>query len=104
MHPDIAPREDAVVVRKRRVSAFSGSDLGVLLSAHRTEHLLLCGISTSGVVLSTVRQAADLDYRLTVIEDCCVDSDEEVHAVLTCKVFARQAYVVSPQVLIEALP
>jgi hypothetical protein len=33
MHPDIAPRSDDVVMTKRRVSAFAGSDLDVVLRA-----------------------------------------------------------------------
>jgi nicotinamidase-related amidase len=75
------------------VSAFSGSDLDVLLRATGAGTLVLAGIATSGVVLSTVRQAADLDYRLVVLADACADRDEEVHRVLTGKVFPRQAVV-----------
>ena len=86
-----APGE--AVVTKRRVSAFAGSDLDVLLRARRIEHLVLAGIATSGVVLSTLRQAADLDYRLTVLADGCLDADPEVHQVLLGKVFPRQAEV-----------
>jgi len=54
---------------------------------------VLCGISTSGVVLSTLRQAADLDYQLVVLSDGCLDGDLEVHRVLVEKVFPRQAAV-----------
>jgi nicotinamidase-related amidase len=54
---------------------------------------VLTGIATSGVVLSTLRQAADLDYRLIVLADACLDADPEVHRVLTEKVFPRQAEV-----------
>jgi nicotinamidase-related amidase len=46
-------------------------------------------------VLSTVREAADKDYRLTVLADLCADQDAEVHSVLTSKVFPRQAQVTS---------
>lgn len=84
---------DDVVVIKRRVSAFSGSDLDVLLRACGATSLALCGISTGGCVLSTVRQAADLDYQLTVLSDCCADADPEVHELLMSKVFPRQATV-----------
>jgi nicotinamidase-related amidase len=56
--------------------------------------LVLSGIATSGVVLSTLREAADRDYRLVVLEDLCLDADEEVHRVLTQKVFPRQAEVI----------
>ncbi|WP_202948029.1 cysteine hydrolase family protein [Chryseobacterium populi] len=39
------------------------------------EHLVLSGVSTSGVVLSTLREAADKDFKLTVLADCCADRD-----------------------------
>jgi nicotinamidase-related amidase len=93
--PAIAPEGTDVVVTKRRVSAFTGSDLEVVLRAREIRHLVLCGIATSGVVLSTVREAADKDYRLTVLADLCADTDPEVHAVLIGKVFPRQARVIS---------
>ncbi len=75
------------------MSAFAGSDLELVLRGAGADHLVLTGLATSGVVLSTLRQAADLDYRLTVLADACGDADEEVHRVLTEKVFPRQADV-----------
>jgi nicotinamidase-related amidase len=95
VHPTIAPREGDIVVTKKRVSAFAGSDLDMVLRAQHIDHLVLSGISTSGVVLSTLRQAADLDCRLTVLSDGCADGDDEVHRVLIDKVFPRQAEVVT---------
>jgi nicotinamidase-related amidase len=95
IHPDVAPLSGDILVTKRRVSAFAGSDLDMVLRAGGIEHLVLAGIATSGVVLSTVRQAADLDFELTVLSDACLDSDPEVHRVLTEKVFPRQAEVVT---------
>lgn len=103
IHPAVAPADEDVVVVKRRVSAFAGSDLEVVLRAGGTEHLVLTGIATSGVVLSTLRQAADLDYRLTVLSDGCLDSDGEVHRVLMEKVFPRQADVISVAGWVEGL-
>jgi nicotinamidase-related amidase len=94
LHPALDVRDDEVVVTKRRVSAFAGSDLDVVLRAKGIGHLVLCGISTSGVVLSTLRQAADLDFGLVVLGDGCGDRDDEVHRVLTEKVFPRQARVI----------
>jgi nicotinamidase-related amidase len=93
VHPDVAPTEEDIVVTKKRVSAFAGSDLEVVLRGRGIDHLVLSGIATSGVVLSTLRQAADLDYRLTALADGCLDGDPEVHRVLTEKVFPRQAEV-----------
>ena len=93
IHPDVAPESGEIVVTKRRVSAFAGSDLSLVLRAGDVDHLVLTGIATSGVVLSTLREAADLDFRLTVLADGCLDADAEVHQVLTGKVFPRQAEV-----------
>ncbi|HJT57876.1 MAG TPA: isochorismatase family cysteine hydrolase [Ktedonobacteraceae bacterium] len=93
IHPAITPQPTDIVVTKRRVSAFSGSDLEMVLRAQDISHLVLCGIATSGVVLSTLREAADKDYQLTVLADCCIDGDEEVQRVLLSKVFPRQAEV-----------
>jgi nicotinamidase-related amidase len=95
IHPAVAPEPGDPVVTKRRVSAFAGSDLDVLLRGLGAGTLVLTGIATSGVVLSTLRQAADLDYRLVVLADGCVDADPEVHQVLTGKVFPRQAEVLT---------
>jgi nicotinamidase-related amidase len=95
VHPAVAPAPGEVTVTKRRVSAFAGSDLDVILRAGGITHLVLAGIATSGVVLSTLRQAADLDFQLTVLSDGCLDADAEVHRVLTEKIFPRQAEVVT---------
>lgn len=94
IHPAVAPQPGDVVVTKRRVSAFAGSDLDVVLRAGAIDALALCGIATSGVVLSTLREAADKDFELTVLRDACADRDPEVHTVLLDKVFPRQAEVV----------
>jgi nicotinamidase-related amidase len=93
VHPDVAPEPGEIFVTKKRVSAFAGSDLDIILRAGDIDHLVLTGIATSGVVLSTLRQAADLDFGLTVLADGCLDSDPEVHRVLTEKVFPHQADV-----------
>jgi len=95
IHPAVAPAAGDLLVTKRRVSAFAGSDLDVLLRGLGAGTLVLSGIATSGVVLSTLRQAADLDYRLVVLADACLDADPEVHRVLTGKVFPRQADVLA---------
>lgn len=108
-HPDtqtdgrLAPLPGEPIVTKRRVSAFTGRDLDVVLRTVGADHLVLAGISTSGVVLSTLRQAADLDYRLTVLADACADRDPEVHRVLTRKVFPRQAQVTTTEDWIKTL-
>ena len=91
--PSIEPTGTDIVVTKRRVSAFAGSDLDIVLRAQGITHLILGGIATSGVVLSTVREAADKDFQLTVVADLCRDFDDQVHNILIEKVFPKQSAV-----------
>jgi len=95
VHPGVSPQSGDLTVVKKRVSAFAGSDLEVVLRSKGIDTLVLMGIATSGVVLSTVRQAADGDYKLVVLSDCCADRDPEVHRCLIEKVFPRQATIMS---------
>ncbi len=94
---EVAPHPGDILVTKKRVSAFAGSDLEIVLRAQQIQHIVLTGIATSGVVLSTLREAADKDFKITVLSDCCADRDEEVHRVLTTKVFPRQADVTTAE-------
>ncbi len=103
VHPDVAPRPGDIVVTKRRVGAFSTTDLNAVLSSRGAETLVLMGIATSGVVLSTVRHAADADYEIIVLSDCCADRDPGVHRVLTEKVFPRQATVTTSAEFLKAV-
>jgi nicotinamidase-related amidase len=95
VHSQLEPQAGDIVVTKKRVSAFTGSDLEVVLRSRGVNTLVLSGVATSGVVLSTLRQAADLDYEIIVLSDGCTDADPEVHKVLTEKVFPRQASVMT---------
>jgi nicotinamidase-related amidase len=95
LEPALRRRPDEPVVIKRRVSAFSGTELEMLLRAGGIEHLVLSGVATRGVVLSTLCAAVDLDYRITILADACGELDGEVHRVLTEKVFPHRAAVIN---------
>lgn len=103
IHPQVAPQPGDVVVVKRRVNAFFNTDLATILKAKGIETLVLMGIATSGVILSTVRYAADADYQLVVLEDCCADRDSETHSFLMDKILSRQATVTSSEAFLQAL-
>ncbi len=103
VHPQVAPQPGDIVVTKRRVGAFSTTDLETILRAKNIDTLAMFGIATSGVVLSTVRWAADMDYQLIVISDACADQSNDVHQVLTEKVFPAQATVVTAAEFVESI-
>ncbi|MER6358492.1 isochorismatase family protein [Streptomyces sp. NPDC001634] len=64
---------------------------------------MLAGISTSGVVLSTLIDAADRGYRVYVLTDGVGDSDPETHQVLVDKVFPTRAHLLVTTRLCELL-
>jgi nicotinamidase-related amidase len=100
-HGAIAQPGD-LIIYKQRIGAFSENHLNLTLRSRGIENLVLFGISTSGIVLSTVTRAFDLDFRLTIIRDACFDADAEVHRVLTEKVFARRGVVSAADEFISA--
>jgi nicotinamidase-related amidase len=99
IHGSLAPQPGDIVVRKIRVGAMSTTDLDRQLRDRGIDTLVLAGISTSGVVLSTVIEAADRDYRLYVLSDGTEDLDEQTRDVLLGKVFPRRAQVIDTAAL-----
>lgn len=81
------------VVHKTRGSAFFGTNLDVILRSHDVSRIVLAGLATSGVVLSTVRYAFDADYQIVVLEDCCGDLSRDKHDALVQHIFSPQATV-----------
>lgn len=90
---EIAPQDGDIVVIKKRVGPFGTTDLDEQLRERGIDTLVLAGVSTSGVVLSTVRDAHDRDYRVLVVADACADPDQEVHDFLTGRIFPNQVEV-----------
>jgi nicotinamidase-related amidase len=103
IHSAAAPLEGEPIVVKHRISPFVGTDLEMLLRANGIDTLVLAGVRTSGVVLSTVCQAVDLDYRLVVVRHCSANPDAEAHAMLLDMVIPKQAAVVTTAELAGAL-
>ena len=85
VHPALAPAPQDFDIVKHRVSPFYGTSLEPILRANGVERIVMCGVSTNGVVHSGAREAHDRDYEVVVLEDCCagVTADEHMHA-LAC--------------------
>ena len=103
IHPALGPEPDDIVITKHRVNAFAGTDLEMLIRALQIEAMVLFGIATSGVVLSTLLHACDADYKLFVIADCCADLDSELHEVLLKRLFPQRAEVLTAAQFMRAL-
>ena len=79
----IANVDDITVHRKAgHISAMSSPEVRDLLAAKGIKSLIVSGISSSGVVLSTARAAHEENYVVTVIEDACADRLAKTHEVI----------------------
>lgn len=75
----IAPEPREPVVRKHRYSAFAETELNTVLRHLGVRSLLFAGVYTEGCVESTARDAYFLDYYVTLIDDCCATTSQEIH-------------------------
>jgi nicotinamidase-related amidase len=92
---EVKPVGKEILIIKHRASAFYQTELETILKVKGITLLILIGIATEGCVLSTLRQAADLDYSIAVISDGCADPDQEIHNALINKIFQREAAVIT---------
>lgn len=110
VHPDLENPEgsdpDAVSHHVARrlglVSVLNSDGVGDLLKRLGTRSIIVAGISTSGCVLSTVRDANEHGYVVTVVEDACADPAPGVHEALVKHVLPMTASVLSLGELKEA--
>lgn len=92
---DLGLGPDDIAVRKIRVGPFGTTDLAEQLKTKGVDTLVLAGIHTSGCVLTAVREAHDLDFRVIVLADASDDPDPAVHTFLTEVIFPKQSEVMN---------
>ncbi|WP_250633687.1 isochorismatase family cysteine hydrolase [Pinirhizobacter soli] len=93
--PELGRRPEEPEIVAHRASVFYGTDLQVRLSAKGIDTLILAGVASTGVVLSTIAHASDADYRIYTVKDCCYDPDMVVHEHLFETAFASRSVVLS---------
>ncbi|SPD68104.1 Nicotinamidase-related amidase (plasmid) [Cupriavidus taiwanensis] len=93
--PELGRQDSEPLITAHRASVFFGTDLQVRLSAQGIDTLIMVGIASTGVVLSSVAYASDADFRLFTVKDCCYDPDEVVHDHLFATAFDSRTTVLS---------
>jgi len=78
---DIAPRENDLVILKEKPSAFFGTQLQSILNHHRTDTVIITGMSTSGCVRATAVDAFSLNYKVVIPRECVADSRRASHEI-----------------------
>lgn len=89
---DVQPQDEVMV--KKAVSAFAGNSLHQWLSDRGYDHLLLGGVSSLMAIQSTARQAHDLGYKVSVLEDLCAAATQDAH-VQSMAALGGMAYISS---------
>lgn len=94
VHPAVAPQPGDFDIVKHRVSPFYATSLEAILRANGIGRIVMCGVSTNGVVHSGAREAHDRDYEVVILEDCCagVTADEHMHAIACLGRYATILY------------
>jgi nicotinamidase-related amidase len=77
-----------------RASVFYGTTLDADLRAREIDTLVMTGISSTGVVLSSITWASDADYDVRLVRDCCYDPDQDAHEALFRSGFGGRVQVV----------
>ena len=93
----LGPEEGDIIVSRPRANAFYNSELQSILSAKQVHTLVLMGIATNWVVEAAARHAADADYRVIVLEDCCAGVSAKAHEFAIETIFSQIAEVSSSE-------
>ena len=103
LHAKAAALPEDIIVGGPRFGAFFENDMGSVLRAKDITALVLLGVSSGGAVMTAVTSATDLDFELVMIEDCCLDTDPELHRVLFERLFPRRADILSTQEFLQVI-
>jgi nicotinamidase-related amidase len=76
---EVKPVGGEPVIRKPRMNPFYGTALESMLRSRDTDTVVLMGVATEFVVEAAARHAADADFRVIVLEDCCAAFSDEAH-------------------------
>jgi nicotinamidase-related amidase len=85
---ELKPVPGEHVLRKTTVGAFASTAIDSLLRSLDVDQLYMVGVSTNMCVETTAREAADRGYQVTLVEDACATTFEDLHQV-TLRNFQR---------------
>lgn len=93
--PELGQQATEPLIIAHRASVFFGTGLQARLAGQGIDTLLMAGIASTGVVLSSVAYASDADFRLFTVKDCCYAPDPVVHDHLFSTAFDSRTTVLS---------
>lgn len=94
---DVAPAGDEIVINKTASGVFSSTNVHYVLRNLGIQALFVVGVYTNECVETTVRDACDLGYLVTVVEDCCTTVTPELHQASLATLRDRYARIISTE-------
>jgi nicotinamidase-related amidase len=87
--PELAAQPGDLLITKRQMNAFYGTELDLQLRRRHVAGIVLAGVATSMGVDSTARAAHERAYNVTFAVDAITDLDPAAHEVTLKKIFPR---------------
>jgi nicotinamidase-related amidase len=100
---EVAPQGDEIVINKTASGVFSSTNLHYVLSNMGIRTIYLAGVYTNECVETTARDACDLGYFVTVVDDGCATVTEALHEASLATLRDRYARISSIQEVMEEL-
>lgn len=79
IHEQVRAKSGDIVLVKKRISAFHGTALEVILRSIGAHTLTIAGVSTDLAVQSAARDAHDRDFAVQIAEDSCAAANDDEH-------------------------
>lgn len=76
---EVAPVGDEIIIDKTASGVFSATNLHYVLGNLGIRSLYMCGVYTNECVETTARDACDLGYFVTVVDDACATVTPRLH-------------------------
>jgi len=91
----VAPQGDEIIINKTASGVFSSTNLHYVLKNMGVNSLFVVGVYTNECVETTIRDACDLGYLVTMVEDCCTTVTPDLHEASLKTLRDRYARIIS---------
>jgi nicotinamidase-related amidase len=100
---EVAPMGDEIVINKTASGVFSSTNIHYVLKNIGIQSLYVCGVYTNECVETTVRDACDLGYLVTMVEDACTTVTQELQDASIKTLKDRYARTLKTQEVIDEI-
>ena len=100
---ELKPQSSEIIIFNYDTSAFSHTELDIILRAGEIKQLFLAGQTTNYIVDSSTRYGVELGYKITILEDCCADYTDEMHDMAMTQILPKLATISKSTDFVAAL-